>query len=249
MFCRPWESIQPSSWWKALWSTAGVRDGDCYWTSSHCIPAEKIVSGELNHNCLPLVLDSDKGVCYHHSSLCTWIEYTFTAESMRLSRAGSTVYFLRTICYCLHLLNRVFGVHSIGFLLHATELEWKSALKIPRWSVSLETQGSGVSGNTLQQVETFKYLEGCYSRVTEGRTRRLIHGLVKQMQFCVSFFALWSQNGSFQTPQRCQFYWSLFQSLPIVWSKILGNDWKNVISSASGRDGIFAESPRCDTSQ
>jgi len=25
----------------------------------------------------------------------------------------------------------------------------------------------------------------------QGRTKRLIHGLVKQMQFCVSFIALW----------------------------------------------------------
>jgi len=31
----------------------------------------------------------------------------------------------------------------------------------------------------------------------------LIHGLIKQTQFCVSFIALWSQNGSFQTPQSC----------------------------------------------
>jgi len=33
----------------------------------------------------------------------------------------------------------------------------------------------------------------------------LIHGLVKQTQFCLSFIALWSQNGSFQTPRCCQF--------------------------------------------
>jgi len=37
--------------------------------SSHCIPAQKFVSvsGELNHDRSSLILDSDKGVCCHHS--------------------------------------------------------------------------------------------------------------------------------------------------------------------------------------
>jgi len=55
------------------------------------------------------------------------------------------------------------------------------------------------------------------SRVTEGGARSLIHGLVKQTQFCVSFIALWLRNGSFQTPQSCQFLNpSVFRSLPMV---------------------------------
>jgi len=40
------------------------------------------------------------------------------------------------------------------------------------------------SGNTLQQVEKFL---GWHSRVTEYGTRRLMHGLIKQTQFCMSF--------------------------------------------------------------
>ena len=42
----------------------------CYWPSSHCVPPQKFVSvsGEINHGCLPLVLNSDKGVCCHHFS-------------------------------------------------------------------------------------------------------------------------------------------------------------------------------------
>ena len=53
--------------------------------------------------------------------------------------------------------------------------------------------------------------------MTEFGARILIHGLVKLMQFGVSFIALWSQNGSFQTPQSCQSSnRSLFRSLPIV---------------------------------
>ena len=58
---------------------------------------------------------------------------------------------------------------------------------------------------------------GWYLRVTEGGARRLIHGLVKLTQFCMSFTALWSQNENFQTPQSCQFSnRSLFRSLPMV---------------------------------
>ena len=63
--------------------------------------------------------------------------------------------------------------------------------------------------------------------MTEGGARRLIHGLAKLTHFCVSFAALWQQNGSFQTPQSCQFSnRSLFRSLPRVVN--LGNDRKNI---------------------
>jgi len=63
--------------------------------------------------------------------------------------------------------------------------------------------------------------------VTEGRARRLIQGLWKLTQFGVSFTLLWQQNGSFQTPQSCQFSnRSLFPSLPRVMN--LGNDRKNI---------------------
>jgi len=44
---------------------------------------------------------------------------------------------------------------------------------------------------------------GVVAYLTEGGARRLIHGLVKLTQFCLSLIALWSQNGSFQTPQSC----------------------------------------------
>jgi len=82
--------------------------------------------------------------------------------------------------------------------------------------VSLQTQDS-VCGNTLQQVETFKYLGVVFTCDGRQSPRGLIHGLVKLTQFCVSFIALWAQNGSFQTLQSCQFSnRSLFLSLPMV---------------------------------
>ena len=43
-----------------------------------------------------------------------------------------------------------------------------------------------------------------------------MYRLVKQTQFCVSLIVLWSQNGSFETLQSCQFLNpSLFRSSPI----------------------------------
>ena len=56
-----------------------------------------------------------------------------------------------------------------------------------------------------------------YPWVTEVGTKRLIHGLVEQTQFCVSFISPWWQNGSFERLQSLQFLnWSLFRSSPLV---------------------------------
>jgi len=43
----------------------------CYWLSSHCSPAQKLVSasGKLNHERSPQVLDFDKYACCHYFSL------------------------------------------------------------------------------------------------------------------------------------------------------------------------------------
>ena len=71
-----------------------------------------------------------------------------------------------------------------------------------------------VSGNTLQQVETFLWW---YLRVTEVGTKGLKHGYVKQTQFCVSFIASWWRNGSFQRTQSFQFSnRSLLRSSPMA---------------------------------
>ena len=55
-----------------LWECCGstVLTAACYCAASRCIPAQKFVSvsGELNLDGSPLVLDSDKGACCHHSS-------------------------------------------------------------------------------------------------------------------------------------------------------------------------------------
>ena len=82
--------------------------------------------------------------------------------------------------------------------------------------------------------------------MTKVGTKGLIHGLVKQTQFCVSFIAPWCRNGSFQRTQSFQFLnRSLIWSSPMV---ILGDDWKKIVKRTNGRDGIFAKSSRCNTS-
>jgi len=62
---------------------------------------------------------------------------------------------------CVDLLNRVFSTHLIGFVLRSTKQERKSKRKRWRYYVSLRRPWQcilQVSGNALQQVETFKYV-------------------------------------------------------------------------------------------
>ena len=47
-------------------------------------------------------------------------------HSGTVGASGSTVCFLRMVWYWLHLLNRIFNIHLIGFTLRATKREWKS---------------------------------------------------------------------------------------------------------------------------
>jgi len=73
-----------------------------------------------------------------------------------------------------------------------------------------------VSGNTLLCWRRSSTL-GWYSRVTKVGTKGLIHGCVKQTQFCVNFIAPWTRNGSFQRTQSFQFLnRSSFRSSPVV---------------------------------
>jgi len=58
--------------------------------------------------------------------------------------------------------------------------------------------------NTLQQVKKFKYI-GVVFTSDRGWSEEANAWIAKaNKQFCVSFIALWSQNGRFQTPQSCQ---------------------------------------------
>jgi len=68
-------------------SVRTVLTAACYWSSRHCIPDQKFmsVSGELNHDRSPLVLDSVKSVCCHHSfSKSTSVVLNLFAEGIQI---------------------------------------------------------------------------------------------------------------------------------------------------------------------
>jgi len=120
---------------------------------------------------------------------------------------------------CEDLLNRVFRTHLVGFLLYATKQEWKSALKRLRYCVSQDAQGSAFCKWAELHCTTWRRSSTLwwYFRVTEVGTKGLIHGLVEQTQFCVSFISPWWQNASFKRLQSFQFlHRSLFRSSPVV---------------------------------
>ena len=75
----------------------------------------------------------------------------------------------------------------------------------------------------LQQLEKLKYTCGGIN-MWRRRKKEIDTRIGTQMQFCVSFIASGSQNGSFQT-QSCLYLNLCF--VPCLWSWILGNDWKN----------------------
>ena len=101
-----------------------------------------------------------------------------------------------------------------------------------------------VSGNALHQVK-FMYLGVVLTR--EGRRNEEIDiWICKANAVLREHYRSGITKRSFQTPQNCQLsYQTLFRSLPMN----LGNYRKSIISSASGRDGIFAKSPWCGTSR
>jgi len=109
----------------------------------------------------------------------------------QLEASGSTVCFLLTNLFCLHLLSKVFSIRSIGFLLRATQAGMKTSTKQTELKSLDQPKAvyAASGGNTLQQVAKFKYLKVVqYLRVTWGGARRSLHGLVKQTQFSVSFY-------------------------------------------------------------
>ena len=114
----------------------------------------------------------------------------------------------------------------ICFLLRATKPEMKSAQKMSEvlcLSRIIRQFRLQVSGNTLQQVEKFKYIGVVFTRDERRRQNKEIDTRIGKANT-----VLWSQNGSFQTPQSCHFFQAGFCSDLHLWSWILGNDRKNI---------------------
>ena len=131
------------------------------------------------------------------------------------------------------LLNTVFSMHLIGFLLLVTKQERRSALKRLRYYVSWDTQDSVFCKfSNLWVVFTSD----------ESRNTRIDTLIGKAM----SFIAPWWRNGCFQRTQIFQFLnRSLLRSSPVVMNHTWG--LKEYCQKNKGRDGVFAKSSRCDT--
>jgi len=83
------------------------------------------VGGVVSHDCSPRVLAPERALPpLLFMFYMNWIDSHSGVNEMSLSETeGSTFPFLRTIWCCLHLLNRIFNMHLIGFLLRATDRE------------------------------------------------------------------------------------------------------------------------------
>ena len=97
---------------------------------------------------------------------------------------------------------------------------------------------------SIRQASSWKALGSVAECGVDGRPV-MFDGrvLVKLTQFWVRLVALWSQNGSFQTPQSCRFSTGLCSDA-YLWSSILGNDRKNVNSGGSTKDHSPADRAR-----
>jgi len=104
-----------------------------------------------------------------------------------------------------------------------------------------------VTRNTLQQVETFKYLEvvftgdGSRNKGSDARTgkanaflRELYCSVVTKRELSKTSKAFSFNIGLCSDPHL------------LLW--VLSDDWKNNVKKTNGRDGIFAKRCWCDTS-
>ena len=140
------------------------------WIASHRRVGEGATFGNCRMNHL---LFADELVLH------AWIFSTALAQPAQKLEVGKIFDFRQITLFCLEkhhskhkmtigpcaphgyaYVNRVFSTHQIDFLLRVTKQERKSALKIEVFCLSRSPRQCilHVSENTLQQVQTFKYL-------------------------------------------------------------------------------------------
>jgi len=113
----------------------------CYWLSSHCVLAQKFVSvsTELISTVCCGCLISTMAVIFPVYSLYELDRHSH--QSRRgLGAAGSTICILQTIRCCLYSLDGGIQHELDCFLLRATSLEWKLALKTLKYCALPESQ-------------------------------------------------------------------------------------------------------------
>ena len=169
----------------------------------------------------------------------------------------------RQRCHCWELQDEPFAFFGwIGTA--CVDLQQGLQLAFDRFSDACDQAGTKISTEKIEVLCLSRHPRQCFlqvscswwsrsstlgwhSRVTEVGTKGLIHGLVNQTQFCVSFIAPWWRNVRFQRTQGFQFLNGFsFRSSPVV----MNLRWrlKNTVKRTNDRDGIFAKSSRCHTS-
>ena len=104
-----------------------------------------------------------------------------------------------------------------------------------------------VSRNTLQQVETFKYLGVVFTR-NESRNKGIDTRICKAKAVLRKLYCSVVTKRELSKNAKLSDSKSVFVAVPHLWSLILGDDWKNTVKGINGRDGIFAKRSRGNTS-
>jgi len=139
----------------------------------------------------------------------------------------------RQRCHCWELQDEPFAFFGwIGTA--CVDLQQGLQLAFDRFSDACDQAGTKISTEKIEVLCLLRHPRQCFlqvscswwsrsstlgwhSRVTEVGTKGLIHGLVKQTQFCVSFIAPWWRNVRFQRTQGFQFLNGFsFRSSPVV---------------------------------
>jgi len=102
-----------------------------------------------------------------------------------------------------------------------------------------------VSGNTLQQVEMFKYLRMIFTS-NRKQNKEIDTGICKASAVLRALYRYVVTKLEFQTPQSCQLCdRSLLRTLPMFMN--LGQSLKEYYPKYKRQNGIFGKSTRRDT--
>ena len=162
---------------------------------------------------------------------------TVTVRNCRMNRL---LCFLRTNWYCMHGSSQQCLQHGFdrffaacdhaGMKISTKKIEVLCLARRPRQCIPQ------VSGNTLQQVERFKYLRVVFT--SDGNRNKEVDTRIGKANAVLR--ELYNHKAFSFLIGHC--------SYPHLWSWILGDDWKNTVERINGRGGKFAKSSWCDTS-
>ena len=188
-------------------------------------------------------MDSDKGVCCHHSSsYMNWmdshsgVEEGVTVVSCKINR--------------LLLVGRVFRMHSIGFLVQPCRNENQHqkyrgimSLHKPKAVYAASERQYTAAGGEIQVPRVVFTSDGRWGEEVDTRIAE-VNAVLREL-----YRSVVTKRELSNTAKLSVFTVNRSCSDPCLWSCILGNNRNNNIPGSPDRDGIFVKSPWCDTSQ